>query len=199
MQAFIRRQFPEQCHQRGFTRIEDIASLLLQYLLRCIDNGRISGTTAQVTGKHIVDGLTLRASAILNPREHRHDETRRAETALGTMLVDHGLLDRMEVTVAFQIFDGDQRLSIERADELNAGIDRAVVQLISLEFGYYSGACAAITLGTSFFRTHRSLNFTQVTKHCQRWIDLIQTPELSIQNELDFRAHIYSFGHIGFF
>ncbi len=64
---------------------------------RGIDDRPIAGAAAEIAGDHVVD-LVARHRTIgrLVEREDRHDETRRAEAALRSVVLDHRQLHRME-------------------------------------------------------------------------------------------------------
>ena len=64
-----------------------------------LDNGAITRAAAEIAGKRFVDDPVLDALAALMKCKHGHHETGRAETALGGIRVDHGLLHRMKSAV----------------------------------------------------------------------------------------------------
>ena len=65
---------------------------------RGVDDRAVAGAAAQVAGDPVVHGRAgdRLAARVVEQREQRHDEARRAEAALRAMEVDHRLLHRMQ-------------------------------------------------------------------------------------------------------
>ena len=86
------------------------------------------------------------------------------------MPVDQRLLHRMQpVGGRRQVFDGEQRLAVERGQELDAGIDGAQAQLFlsvgTDQFADDDGAGAAVTFGATFLGAGLQQVFAQILEH----------------------------------
>ncbi len=71
-----------------------------QHFAAGVHNRHIAGAPAEVAGEGLVYCLAVRTAldpqrGLVGHRKHRHDESRRAKTALGTVVLDHGLLHGM--------------------------------------------------------------------------------------------------------
>ena len=158
-------------------------------LLRGVDDRRIPGAAAKIAGQQDIDRVALRLPFPLKAREQRHHETGCAETALRGVMLDHRLLDRVEIAVALEVLDRDQGLAVEHAHELNAAVDRPIPQPAVLEVPDNGGARAAIAFGASLLGAGQPLRLAQITKHGQRRIDRIEPPDLAVEYELDGLSH----------
>ena len=65
--------------------------------------------------------------------EQAHHDTGRAEAALGSVSIDHGLLQRMQLAACGEIFDRDQLSAVNLAQKQNAGVERFVGDPASFE------------------------------------------------------------------
>src|SRR6185369_17489051 len=92
-------------------------------VLACLQDRPVPGAAAEVAGDRV--GELGRRPALAMSIE-RHDEARRAEAALRSMAIDHGLLHRVQPIASLESLDGDDLLPLERADAQDAGIHRLV-------------------------------------------------------------------------
>src|SRR5688572_6841485 len=118
---------------RGARLVIEALAFRISGLLRPVSglqDGPIAGTAAQVAGDGVAKiGRRGAALVLLVVRVQGHDESRRAETALRAVAVDHRTLHRMERAPALQPFDGDDLLALERAEKEDAGVYGLVAQL----------------------------------------------------------------------
>ena len=77
------------------------------------------------------------------------DETRRAESALRTVVIDHRLLDRAELPVVCDPLDGDDVHAVELMDRPNARDARPIANGPALGGAGQDRAGAAIAFGTA--------------------------------------------------
>ena len=133
-----------------------------------IQNRAIAGATAQVArdgfhGLFSRDGTALGA---LVQVVQRHDKTRGAKTALRGVVVDHGLLHRVELTLGRQVAGGGDCHTVRRMRHANATVDRVALRAVA----QVHGASAAIASGATFFDIGGMQCFTQqVQQGCGRW------------------------------
>jgi hypothetical protein len=153
------------------------------------DDGCIAGTAAQVAGQllidppafHRVSGACFR---LVIHGKKAHHEPRCAESALRTVLVHHGLLHRVKASVrAFQVFDGDQLQPVQRGQQLDACVDRAVSNSAVMEFAQHDGAGAAIPLGAAFLAAGATRFGAQPLQHGELGIETADLDDLSTENE----------------
>ena len=137
------REAGERHHHRG--RVEPGAGQI-EHALAGIEDGPVTGAAAQVArqvvGQLLAGGLGAGVLVMLVGRPERHHEARRAEAALRAVALDHRLLHRVQAlhrtlvvlvsgrlglgcgsALALQVFDREQRLAVQRRQELDAGID----------------------------------------------------------------------------
>src|SRR5688500_1605181 len=102
--------------------MEFVARSERMHLPRGVDDRTIAGAAAEVAGKRVVDRFVVeRVVPRMVEAEERHDEARRAEAALARVGLDHRLLHRVEFFAVAEVLDGDELLSVETADEEDAG------------------------------------------------------------------------------
>ena len=151
------------------------------HALRGVENRAVTGAAAQVAGElfhrqFAADGAAL-ADMVLVHAEHAHHKTRRAETALRTVAVDHGLLRGMQIGVRSiarggrrgglnqrilcQIFHRPQRHAVDRVGQANAAVDRLVVQFAIALLSEHDGAGAAVAFAAAFLGAGAVQVFTQ--------------------------------------
>ncbi len=152
-------------------RVEPFAQFALVRLVRGIfvhaarrgQDRAITRAAAEVAGQRLTDGPVIRVALAAIQREQRHDESRRAEAALGAVALDHGALHGMQLACGgLQAFDGEQRLAVERRQEPDAGIHRPVTDARACGFRQHDGAGAAVALGAAFLGAGPAEAFAQV-------------------------------------
>ncbi len=163
----------------------------LVHRTRCGDDRAIAGAAAQIARERVVDiparGIALR----LVKREQRHDETRRAEAALRAVLLDHGLLHRVQPGAApVETLHGNQLLAVQRRQELDAGIHGFERELVAsaAKFGEHHGARAAIAFRATLFRSRPTQVLAQELQHRACRVDVVQLHDLTVEHETDFPA-----------
>src|SRR5512143_2322505 len=92
-----------------------------------VDLGVI-GATAQVPGQGLLDLLERRIRVLPEERRRGHEKAGSAVAALVAVLLDEGLLDRMELVAFGQAFDRPHGLSIGPDREGHAGVDGFAVE-----------------------------------------------------------------------
>ncbi len=103
--------------------------------------------------------------ALLIVGEQAHHDTRRAKTALRTVLTRHRLLHRMQHAVVGKILDGDQFGAVQLAEQRDARIERLVNEAAVALAHDHDGAGAAIAFSAAFLGAGRSLLQTQPVQH----------------------------------
>ena len=101
----------------------------LEHALAGVEDGPVAGAAAQVARQLVGELLACRDAAagvvVLVRIPHRHHEARGAEAALRAVALDHRLLGRVQRAVrALQVLDSEERLAVQRRQELDAGVDR---------------------------------------------------------------------------
>ena len=105
---------------------------------------RVSGAAAKVACQHII----VVGAPVCMPCGHRCDEPRRAETALRSVVIDHGLLDWMERAVwRADAFNGAHCFTVELRHEQDAGVERA----LGIPVCYNNGTSPAVAFIAAFF------------------------------------------------
>ena len=125
----------------------------------------VAGTAAKIAGKLVAEAGRRRRDAGMIGGEEAHHDARRAKAALGAMVVDHRLLQRMQRLALGEILDRDQLGAVELAEQENAGVDRLVRQLAVAEPRQHHRAGAAIAFGAAFFRPLGAFIFAQPVKN----------------------------------
>ncbi len=144
----------------------------------------IAGTAAQVAGERVVDPVAVRLARFLIQREQRHHEARRAEAALRSVAIHHRLLAGMKRSVGRgQIFHRQQLLAVQRADQLYAGIDRAVAQPVAVHFAQHHRAGATIALAAAFLGADPPLRAAQIIQHGRVGVDVAELTPLAAQQK----------------
>ena len=87
--------------------------------------------------------------------------------------------------VTLQAFHGEEFLSVQRRQELDARIDRAKAHAWTVEFADDHGAGAAVALGASFFGSGPVEVFAQEIEHGARGIDVPDGDDFAIEDEAD--------------
>ena len=88
-------------------------------------------------------------------REQAHHNPGRAKAALRGVIVDHRLLQRMQLAACGQVLDRDELRAVELAQEQDAGVERLVGEPAATEPRQRDGAGAAIALRAAFLRPLR--------------------------------------------
>ena len=127
--------------------VETRVTQSLEDALAGIEDRAVAGAAAevarQVVGELLARGPRAGIQVPLVGRPQRHHEARRAEAALGAVALDQRLLHRVELrhrvlvvplrvdrlaALALEIFHREQRLAVQRGQELDAGVDRLQLQ-----------------------------------------------------------------------
>ena len=101
------------------------------------------------------------------------------------MVVDHGLLHRMQAVIAGEAFNRDELLAVECRQELDARVDgpnRYVIAL-SIQFRNDDGAGAAVTLGAAFLGAGTTEILAQELQHGPRRVYVGEFIALAVENE----------------
>ena len=117
---------------------------------RRFHDGLIAGAAAEIA---LQSGLDLQHRGVgpFHPQPiQRHDETRRAEAALAAVMIDHGLLDRVQLALPGQMFDGHDMTTVTGGEEADAGIHRLIAQDAPMQPPGQHRAGPAVTLGAAF-------------------------------------------------
>src|SRR5438552_7526988 len=96
-------------------------------LLDGIDDVRVAGAAAQVPAQSFGNLLAARDGARRQQVNARHDHARRAVAALQAMTIPESLLQRMQMTVARQAFDGGDVGAVRLHGEHRARLHRLAV------------------------------------------------------------------------
>ena len=116
----------------------------------------IAGASAEIAGELVTEpAVGLRRARMVGGEQAHHDPGR-AEAALRGMVVDHRLLQRMQLAARGEVFNRDELCAVELAQKQNAGVERLVGEPAALELRQRHGACAAIALGAAFLGPLRS-------------------------------------------
>src|SRR5262249_41214549 len=103
----------------------------LAHLLRGLRDGgldaMIGAAAAEIAAHAQFDLFGRRRRMFFEQRRAGHDETRGAEPALLRVIVPEGLLDRVELTILFQAFDGPNLLALRLDGQRRAGVDGLAV------------------------------------------------------------------------
>src|SRR4051794_35027805 len=107
------------------------------------DNVWIGSAAADVAA-HVLANVVIAARvALLHTTDCRHDLSRRAITALERILVDKGLLHRVQLVTSRESLDGEDLLSLRGKRQCQAGHYPTAID--------QDGAGAALTVVTAFF------------------------------------------------
>ncbi len=158
--------------------------------LRGRHDGSIAGAAAQVAGQRVVDGAAVGIGLGLVQREHRHHEARSAEAALRAVAVGQRLLDRMQRGAALQRLDGEQRAAVEGRQELDAGVDGAVADVVADGVADDHGARAAVAFGAALLGADSREVFAEVLQDRPGRGDVMDLADLAVEHEPDGIAHV---------
>ena len=152
----------ERLQPRGGAPGEPIVGRLGAGFQGGIDDRPVSRASAQVSGEHIVDCFAgRRAVAGMVVGEQAHHDARRAKAALRAVLSGHRRLDRMQLAVIGEVFDGDQLRAIKLAEQRDARIDRLIDQAAAMLAHDHSSAGPAVAFGAAFLGADRTFAFAQ--------------------------------------
>ena len=133
------------------------------------------------------DGLLRGLSAVMKGK-HRHDETWRAEAALGGVGVDHRPLHGMKLSGRCgQTLDGQDGTMVDLRQHHQTGVDGLVVQISFTQPAENDGACAAISLGAAFLGAGEACTLAQKVEHRHRGRRIALGPPLPVQQEMQMR------------
>jgi hypothetical protein len=101
------------------------------------------------------------------------------------MVVDHGLLHGMRFSIPAQALYRYEFLAIQRGQELNAGIDSAYrnVITVAIQFSQHDGTGSAVSLGTALLGTGSAQILPEELQYRASRIYVGQLNELSIEYE----------------
>src|SRR5205085_7633895 len=88
--------------------------------------------------------------------------------------------------LAVQALDGNQLLSVERRDKLNARVDRAKAHAAILELTDDDRTCAAVAFGTALLGAGAAQILAQILQHSSRRIDSVQRDDLTVEGETHY-------------
>lgn len=117
-------------------------------LLDCIEDARMSATTADVALERSNDVRRIGMRIFLKQGDAAHDEAGSAIGALEGVLVDEGLLNRMELAVLLEAFNGEDGFAGSVSDGKLAGTARSAVDK--------NGAGAALAFAAAVFRAGKA-------------------------------------------
>jgi len=121
--------------------------------------------------------------------EQRHHETGRAEAALRTVKVDHGLLDRMQAALMHEIFDADEVGAIGLAGQHDAGVDRGIDEATADAASQHDRAGPAIPLGTTLLRSGGAFMETKIVEKREMRCSIAQANDRAAAHELNVATH----------
>ena len=154
------------------------------------DDRFIAGAAAEIPGQRVVDPLPIRPLLVQVERQQRHDETRRAESALRAVAIDHRLLNRVQRAVRpLQMLHRQQPAAVQRGEEADAGVHRLVAQRVAVQPPDHHGAGAAVALRTAFLGADPPFRQPQPVQHRQGRIDRVDLPKLVAEIEAEALAH----------
>jgi len=107
-------------------------------------DGLVAGTTAEIALQSLKDCFLIRMLYGGEKSKHTHHEARSAISALGSMEIQHSLLDGMQPFGSAQAFDGDQMSAMQFGRRVKAGIDRFVHDAAFFRIGYHNRTSATI-------------------------------------------------------
>src|SRR5215813_666343 len=140
----------------------------------------ITRTAAEVTFESVADlgvgGIRIIRQELLGG----HDHSRRTESALQSVLVPEGLLQRVERAAFGEAFDGDKGASVGLDGEHGAGFDRLAVK--------QNGAGAADRGLASDMRSRKRSDFAQIVDQKEPWLDFVRVC-FAVNGERDFALH----------
>lgn len=93
----------------------------------------------------------------------------------------------MQVTIASQAFNGYELFAIQCRQKLDAGIDGAHREFvtITIEFGKHDRARTAVSLGAALLGAGSAEIFTQELQHRTRRVDVLEFDDFAIENKPD--------------
>ena len=154
------------------------------------DDGPVAGAAAEIACERVVDPCPVDGHAVAEQDEKRHDEAGRTEAALGAVAINHGLLHRMELPCwTCQILDGQELLAVERGQELDAGIDRAVDETPVLHLAQRHGARPAVAFGAAFLAAGPAFLAAQIVENREGGVVDRDFAQLLAKKESDCRGH----------
>ena len=148
-----------------------------EHRLARIEYRSIPRAAAQIAGQPVGEFLPRRhrgqRQRVVVAGRERHREARRAEAALRSVAAHHRLLCGMQLAGrdVLQVLDRDQRLAVERRDELQAGVDRTqrhAVGRVGIALGDDHHARAAVAFVAAFLGTDAAGAFAQPVQDALR-------------------------------
>ncbi len=186
---FTRRDALQLGDGLGFAGIELVRLLSTAGLFGGFEDRAIAGAAAEVAGQGFVGLVWIvglhAVAAILLQGEQAHDEAGSTEAALRAVAIDHRLLDAVQLTLMLEVFDGDQLLAVQGADEGQAGIQGAVAQPIADQFADHNGTGATVAGGTAFLGARLAAVFAQVLQHRGVGVESLLAAQVTIEEKLD--------------
>src|SRR2546425_1056963 len=145
-----------------------------------LDDVVIAGAPAEVAFQLVADLLLGGARIALEELGGRQDHARRAEAALQAMLLPEALLDRMEIAVLGEPFDGRDRRAVRLHREERARLHRLPV--------HEDGARAALARIAAHVRAGETHGLADVVNEQEPGLDLV-TVRLAVDGHLDWQFH----------
>src|SRR6516225_8503711 len=125
--------------------------------LHRLDDFRVGGAAAQIAGEIIADAIIVGIGIFVEQLLDHQYEAGGAETALEGAVLDEGLLDRIEIAVPVEGFDGLDPGAVGEGGEIEAARHRAAVD--------DDGATAAQPLTAAF---PRAIEAERVAHHLEQ-------------------------------
>ena len=93
-----------------------------------LDDVLVAGAAAEIGREHVEQLVVADVRIVLQRVRRQHQEARRAEAALQAVVVDEGLLQRMQLLAVGEPFDGADLPAVGLDREHQAGADRLAVE-----------------------------------------------------------------------
>jgi hypothetical protein len=175
---------------------------------------QLAQVAREVVGQLLARGLGAARLVMLVGRPQRHHEARRAEAALRAVAVDQRLLHRVQavhgvralvallkrggrgclrsLALVLEVLDREQRLAVERGQELDAGIDRLQPQAADRvgraglgQLADHHGARTAVALVATLLGAGAARVLAQPVEHRAGRVDATDVDDLSAMEESD--------------
>src|SRR5262245_57390868 len=157
----------------------------------------VTGAAAEVAGERFMHDRGVRRLAAVVEGKHRHDETRRAEAALGGIGIDERLLHRMERSVRpGQTLDRQDGTIVDLRQHPQAGIPRLELQRSVDAPTEDDGTGAAVALRAAFLGSGEMGAGAKPVEHRHARRRAILAAWRSVQQE-PHRGHARLFSHPG--
>jgi hypothetical protein len=146
----------------------------------CFDNLHITGTHAKVAGERLADFRFGRIGIALQQRVARHHHSRRAVAALKSVMFDEGFLNRAQLAVLGEAFDGRDFPAVRLHREMEAGFNDFAVE--------QNRAGAAFAHDAADVRASEADIFAQKMREQNTWLHVFLV-EPAIDGDADCLFH----------